>query len=310
MKHTLLATRSQRRRAGQALAGRHAISLSPPAYGIEFMDRRPPVKELAAPTIQPKLTVSRPGDRFEREADQMAARVMRMSAHGTFGNNTSPESSQFMQRQLGNHKIQSFADKADDHREKSAEPRIRLKSYSVPESMTGSKTPDKSTHESKGAQDQNASVTSFATEARGVGIEVEIVGGQSTPTYPDGYRWTQTIDTNVPLGGTTSPYVDPRPNDDTKPFYWTDAEAAASPTTFSDHPSRNPPGSGTTTWDATLALNGVNGTTVSMLDSLSYGFTVNSGGTVTANSPISPGPGLISTHLATLRSEFGGWTFS
>ena len=30
--------------------------------------------------------------------------------------------------------------------------------------------------------------------------------------------------TNRPLGGNTSPYIDPRPNDDTLPFYWTTPE--------------------------------------------------------------------------------------
>ena len=37
-------------------------------------------------------------------------------------------------------------------------------------------------------------------------------------------RWVQTVTTNVPLGGATSPYNDPQPPDDDKPFYWTDAE--------------------------------------------------------------------------------------
>ena len=41
------------------------------------------------------------------------------------------------------------------------------------------------------------------------------------------YRWIQEINTNKPLGGTTSPYIDPRPNDDKGiplPYYWTDPE--------------------------------------------------------------------------------------
>jgi len=227
-----------------------------------------------------------------------------------------PTAGQLMQRAMGNHAMQVMGDK--DHGAGQPLPRIRLTNFS-PDTAMGQMNssgdvqpplPDKSTSPTAGEQDQNASLTSFATEARGVGIQVEITNGVSTPDYPEGYRWTQTIDTNVPLGGTTSPYVDPRPNDDTKPFYWTDAEAAARPTTFIDHPSRNAPASGTTTWDAVLSLNEVNGTTVTRLDSLSYGFSIDTSGTVTAHQPISPGAGLVSTHQSTLTSEFPGWTFS
>ncbi|MFZ5760104.1 MAG: hypothetical protein ACOY32_10820 [Thermodesulfobacteriota bacterium] len=211
-------------------------------------------------------------------------------------------------RTLGNQAMLGLGDKAaimPDH----LPPRIALRRFAPDYPAPALRLPDKSTSESTGDQDQSTSLTSFAAEARGVGIEVEISGGGSDPDYPDGYRWTQTIDTNVPLGGTTSPYVDPRPNDDTKPFYWTDAEAAARPTTFIDHPSRNPPASGVTTWDAVLSLNGVNGTTVTRLDSLAYGFSVNSAGTVTPNHPTTPGSGPVATHRSTLTAEFPGWTF-
>lgn len=33
--------------------------------------------------------------------------------------------------------------------------------------------------------------------------------------------WIQLVTTNRPSGGTTSPYIDPRPNDDSLPFYYT-----------------------------------------------------------------------------------------
>jgi hypothetical protein len=168
--------------------------------------------------------------------------------------------------------------------------------------------PDKSTSESTGEQDQTASLTSFAATARGVSIEVDGLNLYSSDEYPDGFRWTQTIDTNVPLGGSTSPYVDPRPNDDTKPFYWTDAEELANVGHFSDSPSRNAPATGTTNWDAILGLNGVNGTTVTLFDSLAYGFSIDSSGTVTTRAPTTP----VSTavHTSTLASEFPAWTFS
>ncbi len=151
--------------------------------------------------------------------------------------------SQSLQRAMGNQAMQAMGDKSHDSGQSSL-PRIRLTNFSA-DGATGQlnsngsfapRLPDKSTNQTTGDQDQNASLTSFAAEARGVGIQVEITNGTSSADYPDGYRWTQTIDSNVPLGGTTSPYVDPRPNDDTKPFYWTDAEAAAT----ADHLYRSP----------------------------------------------------------------------
>ncbi|MFH1217126.1 MAG: hypothetical protein V1706_11560 [Pseudomonadota bacterium] len=214
-----------------------------------------------------------------------------------------------LERTLGNSATRAL----DDNHSKAGEnatPRIDLKRFSPDKGGFPRQQPDKSTTSSSGDQDQSASLTSFGPEPRGVGIQVDITGGVCSPTYPDGYRWTQTIDTNVPLGGTSSPYVDPRPNDDTKPFYWTDAEAAARPTTFIDHPSRNTPASGVTTWDAVLSLNGVNGRSVTRLDSLSYGFSIDTTGTVSAHYPISPASSLLSSHQTTLSSEFPGWSFS
>ncbi|MBX6315011.1 MAG: PEP-CTERM sorting domain-containing protein [Isosphaeraceae bacterium] len=62
----------------------------------------------------------------------------------------------------------------------------------------------------------------------------------SNPTF------IQMVDTNDPLGGTTSPYIDPRPNDDTLPFYWTTGEmaqttnAGAGTIQFTDFSKRSP----------------------------------------------------------------------
>jgi len=39
-------------------------------------------------------------------------------------------------------------------------------------------------------------------------------------------RWIQFVSTNVPLGGTSSPYIDPRPNTDKLPFYYTNEDLA------------------------------------------------------------------------------------
>lgn len=197
-------------------------------------------------------------------------------------------------------------------------PRLGVKNFAVespqPHRLASSRPdsaawPDKSIAELSEFQDQSTSLTSLTKTAAGVSIVVEANGVSPTTKHPDGFKFTQTIDTNVPLGGAGSPYVDPRPNDDAKPFYWTDAEQAANPTTFRDSPSRPAPATGTTNWDATLALNGVNEATktVTAYDALTYGFSRDSVGTVTTREPKSASTG---THRSILASEFPGWTFN
>jgi hypothetical protein len=167
---------------------------------------------------------------------------------------------------------------------------------------------DKSTEESLGDQDQSTSVSTFNGTADGVAIDVDGQGCGTSMDFPDGFRWTQVIDTNTPLGGGTSPYVDPHPNDDTKPFYWTDAEEAASPCQFRDFPSRNPPASGATYWQATLGLNGVDEATKTATGFayLTYGFTIDNAGIVTTRPPV-PTDG--ANHRSQLTAEFGDWSF-
>jgi hypothetical protein len=62
----------------------------------------------------------------------------------------------------------------------------------------------------------------------GDGVPDWMLPGGGNPSY----RWVQEINTNKPLGGAGSPYIDPRPGDDVKqgatfqlPYYWTDPEA-------------------------------------------------------------------------------------
>jgi hypothetical protein len=189
-------------------------------------------------------------------------------------------------------------------------PRIRVREFGTGGGAAfGGRAPDKSTREESELQDQSASVSTYATTASGVRMVVDAVGVAPSPTFPDGYKWTQTIDTNVPLGGSSSPYVDPRPNDDTKPFYWTDAEQAASPTQFRDAPSRPAPATGTTWWHGTLCLNGVDEArkVVTTVDCITYGFTRDSSGTVTRNTVGSSWGG---AHRSTLASEFPAWRFT
>ncbi len=57
-----------------------------------------------------------------------------------------------------------------------------------------------------------------------------IVGGNIVATYQNNAipigtpHFVQFVDTNQPLGGATPPYLDPAPNDDNLPLYWTETE--------------------------------------------------------------------------------------
>ncbi len=250
-------------------------------------------------TRQTQDVITAPSHRIDQDSENLTPRT----------GCDSPGSLRFLQRNLGNSHWQSTS-------ESEQTPRLVVKtiswlpkaSHAEPASARSPK-PDKSTSGSAQDQDQTASLTTLAATASGVHVEVEGQGLYSSTDYPDSFKWTQTIATNNPLHGATSPYVDPHPNDDTKPFYWTDAETAAHPTTFIDFPNRSAPATGTTTWDATLALNGVNEATktVKSFNSLTYGFDINSAGTVNVHAAKSVGT---AAHRATLASEFPSWTFS
>ena len=169
--------------------------------------------------------------------------------------------------------------------------------------------PDKTAEEKEGEFDQEVDVGTFAAADRGLRIVAEISGGFDSTDYPDGFKFTQVIDTNAPLHGATAPYVDPHPNDDTKPFYWTDAEQERYPTTFRDYPKRNPPtGTSVTYWQATLALNGVDDKTkkVTGFDYITYGFQMDAAGNITLSYPQSTDG---ENHRRALTTEFSGWTF-
>jgi len=114
----------------------------------------------------------------------------------------------------------------------------------------------------------------------------------------------------IALHGADAPYVDPHPNDDMKPFYWTDVEQRMYPTTFKDHPSRNPPtGTAVTYWQATLALNGVDEASKSVtgFDYVTYGFLIDAAGNVKLNYPQQVDG---ENHRQTLKNEWSSWTFT
>ena len=170
--------------------------------------------------------------------------------------------------------------------------------------------PDKSATEREEESDQNVEVGTFAARSQGLRIVAEANGAFESTDYPDGFKFTQTIDTNAPLHGADAPYVDPHPNDDMKPFYWTDVEQRMYPTTFKDHPSRNPPtGTAVTYWQATLALNGVDeaSKTVTGFDYITYGFLIDAAGNVKLNFPQQIDG---ENHRQTLKNEWSSWTFT
>ena len=175
---------------------------------------------------------------------------------------------------------------------------------------------DKSTGQSKEKQDQSASVASQGASKKGIDIKVEQVGTYTSEEFPDGFRWIQTVTTNdpgytavgAPLLATPVTYVDPTPNDDAKPFYWTDAEFQSKGPSFEDHPGRPAHSKGTINWDAILTLNGVNGKSAECFDSLTYGFSIATDGTVTVRHAGSPAS--LAQHTSTLKSTFPGWTFT
>ena len=109
-----------------------------------------------------------------------------------------------------------------------------------------------------------------------------IMGADLYATYShegppiDRFRWIQIIITNDPLNGGTSPYVDPFPNDDTKPFYWMEDEFPDHD--FVDKPKRFCPEPGLTTWRADLYLSDWFGPkenkTVVLYEGIRWGFDI------------------------------------
>lgn len=196
-----------------------------------------------------------------------------------------------------------------------SQPSVKIRAAMTAVSNSAHGTRDKITQEDEPKADQSIGNPTMTTTARGLDISADATGLYTSKDYPDGFRWLQTVTTNdpsdTPVGAPLLPkpitYVDPRPNDDTKPFYWTDAEEAANLGHFEDKPGRPANAGGTIVWDAILSLSGVNSKTVTRFDSITYGFTVDSAGNVTASGPASPGS--VAGHLAALTAEFPTWTF-
>jgi hypothetical protein len=106
-------------------------------------------------------------------------------------------------------------------------------------------------------------------------------GAQFQATYapgagdPANLRWVQMVDTSSPQTGATSPYIDPYPNDDTLPFYYTEPENKQWGLVFSDYPKRSHPPTSSVTWRGNLYLVDWDGKTpgaVTVHDGVKWGF--------------------------------------
>ena len=183
-------------------------------------------------------------------------------------------------------------------------------SASIGRSRRSARSPTRAPRSARASSTRSSTSGRSPETNRGLRIVAEASGVTESEEFPDGFKFSQTIETNAPLNGGVSPYTDPHPNDDIKPFYWTDAEQERYPTTFKDHPKRNPPtGTEVTYWQATLALNGVNEETqmVTGFDYMTYGFTMDAAGNIRLNYPQSVDG---EKHRGALITEFSGWTFN
>jgi hypothetical protein len=92
---------------------------------------------------------------------------------------------------------------------------------------------------------------------------------------PASLRFVQMVDTSDPLNGATSPYIDPFPNDDTLPLYWTEKENKVFGLTFYDFSKRYHPPTSYVTWRGNLYLvdwDGKDPGTVTVHDGVRWGF--------------------------------------
>jgi hypothetical protein len=125
--------------------------------------------------------------------------------------------------------------------------------------------------------------TKVATkEARGASVVIERNGELGKRL-----TWVQTVyQHNQPVAATTAFCVDGCPADDDAPFYWTDAEIAATPNLrkrFSDYSQRDPPtvAQGSTRWRAVVSLAVVTGKRVTVFNSLVWGWDMTPANVVT-----------------------------
>jgi hypothetical protein len=134
-------------------------------------------------------------------------------------------------------------------------------------------------------------------EVGGGRLEATYTRANTDPAIAD-LHWIQMIDTNVPLGGNTNFYIDPRPNDDTLPFYWTlaednnanDGNKTANTYHFFDQSKRDLSSDTLKTWRGELMLASWDGNdpgTVYVYDGIRWGWNAKSTDTPPAPEPSS-----------------------
>lgn len=107
------------------------------------------------------------------------------------------------------------------------------------------------------------------------GAQIKAVYTPATNDPPN-LRWIQMITTTAPITNTLNgPYIDPYPDDDNRPFYYTEAEAAKYGLSFYDFCRRYHPPNSKVQWSAVLHLSSWNGQTpgsVTVHDGIRWGF--------------------------------------
>jgi hypothetical protein len=136
--------------------------------------------------------------------------------------------------------------------------------------------------------DQYKATTSGDDNGGGL-LEGTYTRAATDPAIAD-LHWIQMVATNRPLGGgPTTGYIDPRPNDDTLPFYWTlaedtsaaDGNKTATTYHFFDNSSRNATADPDfITWRGELMLaswDGSNPGNVTVYDGIGWGWDLTDG---------------------------------
>ncbi len=270
---------STRRIPNSYTAGSNGVSVAPPRYGISTADNQASRTEARPLHVVPKLSVSH---------FRVSQAIRRQNKKGVIpGKNLTDKSKKISKKKQDKLLSQSLFGTHG-----TSDPLTNPRGIAIKiKASTGVRTAIKT----------------------GLGIFGGTRLGGLTAGLSAEYRWTQTITTNNPLNGATSPYVDPHPNDDPDggPFYYTTAEHKSKGNSFSDRPSRRANASKPINWDAVLSITSVHtGKRVSILESLEYGFTVNSDGSVTSRAPSKAGAGAVTGHISTLKGGFSDWKFS
>ncbi len=146
-----------------------------------------------------------------------------------------------------------------------------------------------------GKEYNGLSIKSYNAYSSGglAGVEIEASYNDGKTGTAMNAQFQQTVTTNLPLNGATSPYNDPYPEDDNKPFYYTDAELpgqqgnGGNDLDFYDRPTRLASANGTT-WEGELTLATDNGQGFTPVITITYGFEIKGGVSTPNDIKVSP----------------------